>query len=146
MAVVVAVAPVDDKVGGSGERVKKPFGHVSTSIEVRAMAMHDSNWTWAMPSMVRMAISSPNGRSPPPKTKPKPRPPPAGGSNAAASMGLGSLAAEAPAPQRLRNHDVSEQSMAVATMPPPLISRLPSSPPRPPRPSLRPPMLSWMSP
>ena len=36
----MAVAPVDDRVSGSGKRVKKLFGHVPTLMEVRAMATH----------------------------------------------------------------------------------------------------------
>ena len=67
-----AVAPVDNRVGRRGKRVKKLFGHMSTSIEVKATATHNGNQMWTMPSMVRVAISVPNNRLLPPRLKIKP--------------------------------------------------------------------------
>ncbi len=76
--------------------MKKSFGRVPTSIEVRAMEMHDGDLMCTIPSTVSMAISGPDDRSPP--LMRGPQLPAAGGREAAASMGLGNVVAAAAAP------------------------------------------------
>ena len=59
----MAVAPVDNGVGRSGERVKKLFGRVPTLIEVRATAMHNDDARWQLD--VDHAVNGENGNQRP---------------------------------------------------------------------------------